>query len=326
MQDRKQYLDTAKGIAILFVTFFHTTRGFLSADILPESSILSYFDTTAYGFHVQIFFLLSGYFYSTQERTLSFLGKRVSELYHPYIVWSFISYVLISQNVESVNHPMDFADLLGIPVWPIQHYWFLLSLIVSLALIHVIGKHQRLLVAVALTSLGFAETFPSWIGLTAYFFPFAAAGSLVRRNHLDKYVRTSLSFGMLCMSLFMLGTYIVFHQNHEIRTASHFILSFLGCYSVIYLSKAINFYPICNALQMLGRNSLSIYLMHIIFGSGARIILYRLFPDFPAWTGVWICFSLSLLLPLTATAIAQKVRAASFLGLPLGRPQLRGKF
>src|SRR5208283_5579897 len=82
------YFDVAKGVSIALVAFFHTTGGFVSASIMDSPPALNFLNTMAYGFHVHLFFAISGYFSVRAARRGNSLRNRMLSLYYPYLLWS----------------------------------------------------------------------------------------------------------------------------------------------------------------------------------------------------------------------------------------------
>ena len=73
---RIEYVDVAKGIAILSVIVGHTFSAY------DPGSLLNRF---IYSFHMPLFFILSGFFYRPQDFKTAF-GRKVKNLLVPYLI------------------------------------------------------------------------------------------------------------------------------------------------------------------------------------------------------------------------------------------------
>src|SRR5687768_11616414 len=95
--DRQQWLDTAKGFAILLVVMGHVLRGFTTAHMFGEyGDVLKYVDYTIYSFHMPLFFAISGFLYAQREQLASlskygsFFTKKLMRLGIPYVIFSLL--------------------------------------------------------------------------------------------------------------------------------------------------------------------------------------------------------------------------------------------
>lgn len=108
---RLGWVDAARAIAMIFVYLGH----WLTARI----------EVTAYSFHLQLFFMISGFFALNNQRknTKEFLIKQFFSLIVPMFLWSFISFVYLRLDAES----FQFSEILGWLSNPgaVQpNYWF----------------------------------------------------------------------------------------------------------------------------------------------------------------------------------------------------------
>ena len=80
---RINYTDIAKGIGIILVIFGHTLRG------VP--GLVNFI----YSFHVPLFFVISGFFYSPSknDNTKLFILKKVKTLLIPFFSFYLLSYL-----------------------------------------------------------------------------------------------------------------------------------------------------------------------------------------------------------------------------------------
>ena len=82
---RIEWIDIARGIAILFVIIGHSLGNYFS----------SYFANLIYVFHMPIFFVLSGYLYRRKNKK-NFLHSSFFNLIMPYVGTVIIAFVLFT--------------------------------------------------------------------------------------------------------------------------------------------------------------------------------------------------------------------------------------
>ncbi len=96
-------------------------------------------------FHIQTFFMIAGYLAFPKAGSLQVQIGRQASLYYAYLLWSVISWTISSVMANAVNHPVSFHELLFIPIVPIQHFWFLLPLMLGTALMGILRAPLLLL-------------------------------------------------------------------------------------------------------------------------------------------------------------------------------------
>jgi peptidoglycan/LPS O-acetylase OafA/YrhL len=72
--------------------------------------------------------------------------------------------------------------------------------------------------------------------------------------------------------LFMIAIILIVYQTLDSRVLP-LLYAMIGIFIVIMLAKTIEIKYQSETLKIIGMASISIYLMHIIFGSGVRVIL-----------------------------------------------------
>lgn len=100
LSNRVYWVDVAKALAIILVVIGH--MGF------PEEV-----RTVIYGFHMPLFFLLSGIFVSTKEDFRSFFAKKARTLLIPYLCFNaiFIAFDLAQSIIVGHNYSLgQFCD------------------------------------------------------------------------------------------------------------------------------------------------------------------------------------------------------------------------
>ncbi len=288
MQGRIAWVEYAKAIGILLVVYGHVARGVFNANLSIDEQQFRLIDSIIYSFHMPLFFFLSGLFFMNSMQKWgkgNFMRLKIGSIVYPYLLWSLIQgFIEVFLN-SYTNRPINFSDVFALLYQPRAQFWFLYALIIifalSLLLYYNNKKANNVLVFI----------------LAIFLFVFQHEIPTIFNLHFFNYYFIYFSFGVLFSSLiatdtlasnkalfitscgFILGQYL-FQLEHDYlmvyRNMLTLILVLMSIILVTSLSKRLVKIPI-SFLVIIGKNSFAIYLMHVIFGSGARIILINLF-------------------------------------------------
>ena len=133
VKTREKWVDDVKVIACILVALGHFFQSMTKANILPESDLYKWFNTTIYYFHVPLFFICSGYLYQKYSKVNSVsswyrnVAKKVLALGVPYATFTTATWVLKKLFSSSVN---DQIGGLGETLFlhPTAPYWYLYAL------------------------------------------------------------------------------------------------------------------------------------------------------------------------------------------------------
>ena len=309
-------IDATRGIAILAVVLFHVTRGFVSADWLPRSFALTFADSLAYSFHVPTFLLIAGYLAFPRAGDARFQLQRQSWFYHAYLLWSLVSWVLVAAMSGAVNNPMNLRDLLFMPIMPIQHFWFLLTLMLGIALLYVLRTPWMLLAgclaAVVLTP--WLHLLPAPLGATTSIC-MLLIGGLLRATGTRPVA--NLPMALICAVVAVMGVLwrLSATGTPELIPAARILFALSGCYVAYCCAAFAGSSRVGTALAYFGRHSLVIFLLHVIAGSGLRVILSKAVPGLDVTVAIVLVLAMSLAAPLIFEMMAKRVGAEALLGL-----------
>lgn len=73
---REIWVDNVKVFACILVAMGHFFQSMTKANIVPTNTVYQWFDETIYLFHVQLFFICSGYLYQKYSRVDTFVSWR----------------------------------------------------------------------------------------------------------------------------------------------------------------------------------------------------------------------------------------------------------
>lgn len=308
--ERDDWVDYAKALGIILVVYGHTARGVLNAGIKYDKKIHYLIDSIIYSFHMPLFFFLSGLFFvsSLKKRGPYPLFKnKLETIFYPYIVWS-----LLQGGIELIlsRYTNGNVTLTGIAslLWaPRAQFWFLYALF----LISVIGiavyvklpiKYYGLVfLLAALVYISRREFL--FIPLTGFIlsnFVFFALGVIFyqKRKFVVNYNHLILPITFLLFISFQ--WYFHIEWGFSYKTKEYGLALLLAICSLFFVSSfciALSRFKL-TWLSFVGAASLGIYVMHILAGSGTRIILQKFLGIDSAWIHLLIETVMGVLIPL----------------------------
>lgn len=311
---RNTTLDNAKGIAILAVVAGHVLRGFRQADLIPDSFALRFIDTLLYGFHVQSFFLIAGFLTFQKAASLKFQYQRQLNLYYPYLLWSAASWAIAYGLSAEVNNPVTVDALIYIPFVPIQHFWFIPMLMLGTAVLGLLRSRAMLMMACAALLIALAFFPPlGWFDAERNLL-FVLAGALIWTEL--GLPRPHRGLGIAGFAALAGTTWLETATAASVWPPVSFLVQLAGCYGVYVAACELSRREALGAiLSYLGRHSFSIYLVHVIAGAGARVILQAVRPGIDPVIAVAISLICAVLLPLVFDWVAVRFNVARALGL-----------
>lgn len=292
-KSRIEWIDIAKGIAIILVVAGHIFDSYLNRGMYKsETTIIYFMRTTIYSFHMPLFFMLSGVVYALGKRISKpnnlgrFCAKKAINLLIPYFTFSYVFglvYILVS---NKVYHPITIESLLMIPIHPILQYWFIYALFfifIFTALMDYFIRNDLIvfliLIAAKIVSIIFqipTEILSFVAGYGVYFY-FGKILSLLIKNYRSKLVKFMLLSIPVFIVILTAKLKIDTHVPEIIESIIDIILAFLGSVSVIAICMAIKNYKnrLVKLINYFGMNCLQIYLIHRAFSYIVTLLLVK---------------------------------------------------
>lgn len=275
---RLEWVDVARGIGILLVTYGHALRAQVSSNnVDPRWHALAQ-DAVIYAFHMPLFFFLAGLFVqrAIARGAKSFFATKVETLIYPYVLWSLVSIGLGTLANGAANRNMNFGMAGHIWYEPVYQYWFLYVLFLCNAVAFAIrGNRIAATVLIVFGIVGAAGYLPIILNMTLdnfpYFFGGLLASSFVCSDRFDRRIAIALLGAGIALTLLRILAFPLMAVGFEARLLS-VLAAAAGMMIVIGISRLIgNRAPV---LAYIGAASMAIYVLHTIFSAGLRIGLY----------------------------------------------------
>lgn len=300
-RSRLEWVDSAKGLAILLVVIHHTVLILAQLDILagPWLQINNAFQV----FRMPVFFAAAGLFAMSAVtgpwKTL--WSRRLSLYVWVFVVWTLIrfGYFLVFP-IEARPDETDPWLLLLAPILPSTGLWFLHALFCFFVLAKVlngwIDKRLQIVISAALSVvfLSYPGGNISWTGMGKYFFFFLAGCYL--KDLLLRLVENT-TWKRLTISGCLFGTGVAVISTFDLHTFGPFVFAVrvTAVSFGFFLSATLVNFSLGRLLGLMGTRSLEIYVIHVLVVSFicSNIAALGEFPNIVVFT-----------LPLTVTAAA----------------------
>mgnify|MGYP001166117590 CR=1 FL=1 len=324
-KSRVRWIDIARGLGILLVVYAHAARGLVLANDLPATGWPIILDTIIYAFHMPLFFLLAGLHLerSVARGRKAFIVDKLQTIAWPYFLWSLVQGGLKLTVSPFTNHPITTADLIAIPVAPIEQFWFLYVLFFCQLFVALVLPRRWLLAILTLV----ATLVWVWSADGSIFFrilhylPYVVVGLFAPPVLARLAERPRVQLGV-ALGVWLAFAFIIQPIPDPVQPAAIiYALALLGSIGTIAISMLLaRAGPLLGWLEYLGRLSMPIFLMHTIFSAAMRAALEIAGLGDPAMMLVLVTAA-GILLPVLAYRIAMAMNLTRLLGF--GAPVMR---
>ena len=235
-------------------------------------------------FRMPLFAFLAGFVYAWNPYrgdANRFLSGKVRRLLVPMFIFGTV-FALLRAHVAGAND----ADMQWwlMHIRPVGHYWFLEAMFLIFIVVAAaesllwLRTEKRLLVVFALTL--FVHSFavlPPHLGLAgaAFLLPYFVFGLWLSRFRNKKWSLSSVWFMVIAASGIVASHLLIGGAWDEETHPMAVVLSCVLC------ALAVRLQPKIDALAWIGRASFPIYLMHVFFTAGTRIVFKQGLPSVP---------------------------------------------
>jgi len=305
-QDRYAWIDYAKGICIILVTFRHVQEGLHPANEPYPYYWLKFADVFFFSFRMPLFFIVSGIFLAgalAKKGVLEYIASRFRTIVWPLLLWGSIQITLqlIFKNYVNADRvPFDYVNLLIKPR-QIEQFWYLHTLFLTgslYAILKVYGKlkmfHQILLGILLFSVTGYFRYNDLgghlFILDVFFYYIFFAVGDMFGKMILDpknykifSSNKTFFIFAPLFILLEFFFTRINMAHGHEsgYRQPDYYVQNQLPAFFLIVGLIGGAFLIHCSFLlqklnklkwvRIIGYHSLYIYAIHLAVTAATRI-------------------------------------------------------
>lgn len=334
MQLRINYIDSIKGIAIIFMVIGHSIQyGNGKFYLMNNAFFENPFFEFIYSFHMPLFMIISGYLFyiSSEKHSPSIIVQKKLKRY----ILPFISYSIIALFISNYKYIIDgyFFIIAKNIIHEIifgYHLWFLKSLIINILIIQItkyfITDNIIIYGLIAVSFLFIPDT--SIMAIYKFLFPFFILGYYFRKYNCRFPLHIFLTFLFLIVYFYLIrfwnNSYYIYTTGYYILRPSisyylsidiiRFIIGLSGSIIVstlIYYSDKY-FYRITNqTLAFIGKRTLGIYciqgfILHIYRNITQDIIIEYNYQNVILCFLITFCGSLSLTLAFERSKILSK--------------------
>lgn len=330
MVQRNEWIDYTKAFGIMLVVYAHVARGLYNAGIAIPKSFFEITDSVIYSFVMPLFFFLSGLFFYNSFSKRGARGlvlSKVDTIVYPYILWSIIQGVIEAALANYTNSDVTVAEVFSLLWSPRAQFWFLYALFIFFLLASAIYSvvSKRAAVVVFLLSV-VAYLTPSIrpegfiFDVIPQHFVFFAFG-IVFSLYLD--ARQLARFWVIgLLALMFAGVQYYFHYTLDLHYTDYgpvgLLAALISIVFMVALSTRLSEKP--NRLMLfIGTSSMAIYLMHILAGSGGRVVLKALIGTEAYIAHMLVGFAVGLFAPLAAVWVVKRYKVPYVFSAPISK-------
>jgi fucose 4-O-acetylase-like acetyltransferase len=301
---RLSWIDYARGIAIILVTYRHVFEGSKAAGIPAENyPFLEYLNIFLYSFRMPLFFIISGIFISSsfkKKGLARYIEGRARMLLYPYFVWGTLQLTLQMLFTKYTNgHPTasSYLHLFYLPR-EIAQFWYLYALF-NVSILYVLTKQLKFkawhniiigIVFFYLSELVYQYNFNiGFVSDILHNYIFFAIGDFVsgylldRKNH--KYFESGKTLLVMFIPFILVQAYFLLENlNHNTQKYMYveyyqpfifLLIAIIGCAFIINLTFYLQKKGVMKWLTYVGRHSLYIYVGQVMAFASLRILLSK---------------------------------------------------
>lgn len=270
---RVDWVDIAKGIAIILVVLNHSTL-ILSQNDLADP-LWAKINSNFRSFRMPLFFFASGVFAASAMRRpwKQFWNSKLAIFCWTYAIWIIIrfGYFLVVP-MEARPQENNVEKLLLAPVWPTTGLWFLFALFGFFLITKFLNPFLRpgiqLVIGAALSILSFAPAVIT-VGNLAYdgmlrYYLYFLIGVHLRKLFFNLAVKPRPIMTILSIGAFWGFLILIRGTDLGNLPGSRTALSLIAIVAGVLLAKLFSCTPLHRPLAYLGKNTLPIYVAHVI--------------------------------------------------------------
>jgi fucose 4-O-acetylase-like acetyltransferase len=307
-------IDFMRAVAIMLVVFGHAQRGlFQTGQVSGVYWVMIYpvVDSFIYVFHIPVFFATSGFLLDRHfNQSPRQFAARIGRLALLYLLWNTINAIPAVFFLRFINRGFGQAGYLDAinPAHINGIMWFFVALMFAHTFYFVTDRHVRM----RWTAIGLCVVA---LAINADFHG-AAYGSLwllvgaevARRKLLD-----GRCFSRPQAGLFMLAYVIASALSYAVGIPYYLAIPAcaFGLFALFSFGQTQVIQP--DFVSFVGKNTLSIYVMHVLAVAGLRIALINFFQVRPSAILIVVLTFAGIAVPLMAVTLFRRLRISKLL-------------
>ncbi|HEV7368341.1 acyltransferase [Arenibaculum sp.] len=311
-------MDALRGMALVLVVFDHAIRFTeIYAGGVPEPA--GFFSQMLNPLRMPAMVFLSGMLLhaSLAKGPAVYVGGKVRNVLYPYLLWSvvYVTLFLLASPVTGGEHRL--RDYLQILYLPPAHLWFLHNLFLFYLLMLVLRPVPRLVLAAGGFAAALAVPEPMEVSRFCFLFAFFALGDAAGRRagtwERIKAAPPAVGAGLLLASGLAWAAWAGLELRYQVAGVP-FVLG--GLLALVLLAEGVCRTAASTVLRHIGRNSLTLYVLHWLAIAAAAVPLGRVLP--PGSEGVMLAltFAAGLLGSLALAWAARRIGPTWLFALP----------
>lgn len=287
LDSRVDYIDNIKALACALVAIGHFVMSMDASNILSYNVVTEWFKDTIYLFHVNLFFICSGFLYifSLNQKNnyhyFSFVMKKLLALGIPYFFFTAVTVLLKNVAGDAVNTKAN-GLLYTLFIEPTPPYWYLyvlffLFLIIpplkskkSINLVLAISLVLKIIAAFDILSNVNLPYFVTGIMNNSIWFVLGMALCIYKYRPKKSYMIT----GLVIFTIFILLSIVKYHFGFENKPLA-FLLALAAVISIFMMFSSSNIKR-GKITEFLIKYNMPVFLMHTIFAAGVRVVLMKI--------------------------------------------------
>lgn len=317
---RQVWIDFARGIGVILVVYGHVLGGLVRPGIFPDGALARWMDYTLYTFHMPLFFFLAGLNvqHSLQRGARPFLTSKLWTIAYPYVLWSLLQGGITMLGSHDANIPIYPSDLAAIWYRPIAQFWFLYALFIC-HLLAMLIPNRTVMILVAAVGLVVFLLLPIRpdLSLTLHHLPFYVAGLYGTRAVMAWQPDGARGWGMLAIIAMAFAAAVAAGgviSSMDANGLASLPACVFGIAGIVVLCKLLDDRR-HRWLAIVGVMSMTIYVLHILAGSGIRIVMLKLHVPTEPWLYLISGTAIGVVLPMIAHMVLQRLGLLPALGL-----------
>jgi uncharacterized membrane protein YcfT len=299
---RVDWVDDAKGIAIVLVVLFHSGLLLMENNMAPD--VWVFFGRVFSTLRMPLFFLASGLF------AASVIARPWRDLWNSrlrLLVWMLVLWTIVRFGYFAVV-PMDtrpgetnVTKVLLTLIEPSSGLWFLHALVLLFVIAKVMRNRIPVVVQIGVAAIvsfaflsGVSLDSLSYNGIGRYLF-FFLLGCYARQWILKFTERPRWVLMLSLTVLFATLATIIYRLHFERIPGVAFGLSLIAVSAGILIARCLAATPLTRVFTFIGKNTLPIYVTNVVIVAAIVTGLQRFIPDIPA--------GVALVLPVLVAAV-----------------------